>query len=558
MISVFPSTEVAFTDNGLKILKPLKTLIRKEDSGNYYIDLQDTLNDSSGNENLNYYISGNILRVTTPWGEQRFRIKNVSIENKRIYARGWHIFYDAENYIIEDSYVFEKNCNYALDHLNSATDVASPFTTISDVTGEFSYRCVRKSLAQAINDVLERWGGHLERDNMQIAIRQNIGQDRQIVISYGKNIQNIKAEENWNDVVTKLMPVGKDGLKLPEVWLSLDESLYEIPYTKVIHFEQNELNQEDFIDENGNSDETAYNSALENDLRAKGNAYLNQNSAPKVNYTLNAYIEGIVDIGDVIWVKHPKCKIDLLTNVIALEFDVISQKVKKVEFGNFKRGLKDLVGNITAKIEETVEKSAGDTTAKFQKELVEATNSIKSVLGNSYVINGGDKILVLDKLPKEEAQNVMMINSGGIGFSNTGINGTFTSAWLIGGTLDMQNINVINLVADMIKGGTLKLGSNLNESGIIELYDEGNTLIIQLDDNGITIFCSDGRTIKLNADIGFCGYDTDGTSMYWSNGDEFHMKKCVIDNQLEIGGKLRFMPLSSGTANDGVAVVAIT
>jgi hypothetical protein len=168
----------------------------------------------------------------------------------------------------------------------------------------------------------------------------------------------------------------------------------------------------------------------------------------------------------------------------------------------------------------------------------------------------GDKILILDALPKENAQNVIMINSGGIGFSSTGINGVFSSAWTISGEMDMQNINVINLVADMIKGGTLKLGSNLNESGILELYDEGNTLIILLDKNGITIYCNDGRMIKLNAEIGFCGYDTDGTPLYWSNGDEFHMKKCVVENELTIADKLRFIPIAN-SANNGIGVVAI-
>jgi RecB family endonuclease NucS len=123
--------------------------------------------------------------------------------------------------------------------------------------------------------------------------------------------------------------------------------------------------------------------------------------------------------------------------------------------------------------------------------------------------------------------------------------------------MDMQNINVINLVADMIKGGTLKLGSNLNESGICEIYDEQNTLIVQLDDNGITIFCQDGRTIKMNAKIGFCAYDTDGTTpMYWSNGNEFHMRKCVVENEITIADGLRFIPISNST-NIGIGVVAM-
>ena len=43
----------------------------------------------------------------------------------------------------------------------------------------------------------------------------------------------------------------------------------------------------------------------------------------------------------------------------------------------------------------------------------------------------------------------------------------------------------------MIKGGTLKLGSNLNESGTMELYDETNRLICLLDKTGLTFFNND-------------------------------------------------------------------
>ncbi|MDR1364516.1 MAG: hypothetical protein LBJ32_02680 [Oscillospiraceae bacterium] len=74
-----------------------------------------------------------------------------------------------------------------------------------------------------MSDVIERWGGHLVRNNWAIEIRQSIGQDRGVNLTYGKNIVNIKADENWSDVCTKLMPVGKDGLLLPETWLFIDE-----------------------------------------------------------------------------------------------------------------------------------------------------------------------------------------------------------------------------------------------------------------------------------------------------------------------------------------------
>ncbi|BED91989.1 MAG: phage tail protein [Candidatus Improbicoccus pseudotrichonymphae] len=559
MLNIYPSNETTFADNGLKILKPLKAIVRKEDNGDYFLDIKDTIE----NENLKYYQAGNIVRATTPWGYQAFRLTNPEIENKKINVRAFHIYYDSNNYIIRDSNVVDKNCNDALDHLNSATDITSPFTTLSDVQVVRNYRCIRKTLNEAIYTILERWGGHLVRNNFHIEIRDIIGQDKGIVLSYGKNIKAIKSIEHWNDVVTKLMPVGKDGLLLPELWLySYNENIretnpYDIPYTKVITFDQNDLTQEDFMDEFGNPDTNGYHNALEIDLRTKALNHLNENSVPKINYSISAYLEDISDVGDIIYVKHPKCRIDIETSVIALEYDVISNKITKIEFGNFKNNLKNLITNIENKITEEVDKSAGETTAKLEKELIEATNKINSVLGNSYVIYDGSQILILDKIPKEEAINVMRINSGGIGFSQTGINGTFNSAWTIDGQLDMQMIQTLHLTADLVKGGTLKLGSNLNESGKIELYNDSNTLICEVNKEGINIYCDDGTTIRMNANIGFCGYDIDGTTpLYWVSKDEFHMEKSVIEHEITLSNRLRFIKLDTDS-NTGIGVVAL-
>ena len=551
MISVYTPEETLFDNNGIKILKPLRALIHKEDNGEYYLDLKDRI------EYLKYYKSGNIIRVPTPWDKQCFRIKNISIENNKIEARAYHLFYDSENYIISDSYVVDMNCNNALDHINTATDRPSPFQTISDVPTVHNYRCVRKSLAEAVKDILGRWGGHIVRDNRKIEIRQEIGQDRGVSLSYGKNIVSIKAEEDWNGVCTKIMPVGKDGLLLPEIWLSYREDMYDIPYTKVVSFEQNDINPEDYEDAQQKVDEAKYKEALINNLRIKGNNYLNENCVPKVNYTINEYLKNVSDVGDKIYVRHPKCKIELMTNVISLDFDVISQRVTKVEFGNFKAGnLSNLIETFDGKIKEKVDKKVDDSTANLRRELTEATQVIRDKLGNSYVVFEGDKILVLDALPKEEATNVIMINSGGIGFSKDGINGTFDSAWTIDGTLDMQKINVINMVCDIIKGGTLRLGNNMNQSGIMELYDSANKLICQIDKDGITMFCSDGRTIKINAQDGFVGYSADGNKIYWVSENEFHMRKSVVEDEITIANGLRFIPINTDS-NHGIGIVAM-
>ncbi len=551
MISIYPADEREFKDNGEKILHPLKALIYKEDNGEYRIDIKDSL------DNLKYYQEGLIIRTDTPWGKQGFRLTNPEINNNTITCRGNHLYFDTKRYIIVDSYVVDKNCNDAIDHLNNACDVETPFQFISDISTINSYRCVRKTLEEALVTVLDRWGGHLVRDNFNIEIREKIGQDRGVTLSYGKNINNIKSNENWDNVVTKILPVGKDGLTLSEIWVESEEELYNIPYSKVVSFDQSEIIEDDYKNENGELDNDKYQNALISDLRAKAEDYIKANQVPQVNYTLSASIKDVSDVGDTIYVKHPKSNIDITTSVIAVEYDCIAEKYTKIEFGNFKNKLGDLIENVTSSIIEETSKENQQTYTKLQKELEEATNKINEAMSSSYVINDdGSQMLIVDKLPKEEAKNVIRVNSAGIGFSQTGINGEFKSAWTIDGVLDMQKINVINLVADMIKGGTLKLGSSLNQSGILEIYDESNKLISKFDKSGLVFFNQDNSYIKINPEVGFAGFNASGDKTYWVDEDEFHQKKSVVEEEITIASKIRILPIKTDT-NEGIGFVPV-
>ena len=284
MIKVFQIDDKIYSSNGDKIIQPTKAVVHKEDNGAFYLDLECPLIYDE------WLKPNNILVAPTPQGEQAFRITTLEKTRTKIRFKAYHVFYDSEDYLIEDSYVVEKSCNDALDHLNNATSDLSPFTTLSNINTINSYRCVRKSLYEAINVVLERWGGHLVRDNWTIKIMDTIGQDNGVTIRYAKNLKSITASYNWDDVVTKLLPVGKDGILLNE--LDPDASLYvesgtqyDIPYTKTVSFTQ-DIEEENYTDEEtGEVDEEAYKHALIEDLQVQAQAYVSENSTPKVNYT---------------------------------------------------------------------------------------------------------------------------------------------------------------------------------------------------------------------------------------------------------------------------------
>lgn len=547
MIKLFDTTDNLFQSNGDKIIIPTRAVVHKEDNGSYYLDLE------CGLEYIEDLVPNKILVANTPQGYQPFRIKNIDKTRKKITLKANHIFYDSMNYLIQDSYVVDKNCNQALAHLNSATDNESPFTTLSDVPTIASFRCVRKSLYEAIQVVLERWGGHLVRDGFEIAIRDSIGADNGVVVRYGKNLKNIQATYNWDAVVTKLMPVGKDGLLLPESYV-YSSTQYEIPYTKTITFDQSEIVEDDYEDEN------AYQQALITDLRNKATQYLESNSVPSVNYTLDANLERITDVGDTIEVIDERLGINLLTHLIAYDYNCILEKYQVVQFGNFTPQLSNLMTTIAENTTTQVNEATSDLKVTLSEELQEATDTILGVMGNSYVIYDGDKILVVDRLPKETAINVIRINSGGIGFSNTGINGTFNSAWTIDGTLNMANINVINMTADLIRGGVLKLGSNLNQYGQIEIYNESNTLIAEMNKDGFKMYGQDGSYVLMNTTEGFAGFDRNNNKVYWAAGDSFHMKKSEVEEEITLCGKMRYIPIEltqNGVTHNGIGLVSV-
>lgn len=546
MIKVFSPNDTDYRSNGNIVILPTLAIVHKVDNGDYDLDI------TCGLDYADYVGENNIIVAPTPQGEQAFRIKTVEKTRSKITIKARHKFYDAENYLIRDSYVVEKNCNDALDHLNAATDNPSPFTTLSDVETVNSFRCVRKSLLEAINTVLERWGGHLIRDNNIIQIRDSIGSDNGVTIQYKKNLKEISVVYDWSNVCTKVLPVGKDGITLDYIY---SEVQYATPFTRSVSFEQ------DIERENYETDEE-YIAALEEDLQNKAERYLEISQYPAVTYTLNANVDKITDIGDIIRVYDERLGIDIQTSVLSFDYDCILDKYTQVTFGTAPKSLTGLMSNISTEIGESINENNQVITVTLRDDIAAATQKIWSALSSSYVIYQGNQILIVDSLPAETAINVIRINSGGIGFSNTGINGQFSSAWTIDNILNMENINVINLTADLIKGGTLKLGSNLNQNGDLEVYDAENNLIAQLNNDGLKMFGVDGSYIVLNTSVGFAGYDRNNNKTFWVSKDEFHQKKSVVEEEITLCNKLRFIPIelydnNHNLVNDGIALVSV-
>ena len=340
MIRIFGQTDTIYDSNGDKVIQPLKARVHNSDNGDFYLMVE------AGLEYVGYLLENNIIVANTPQGDQAFRISNVTKGKSKLTAKAWHVFYDSNNYLVPSVTIADATCADALETVNDATEPESPFTVDSDVTGTESLEIAYKSLYDSIVEVLKAYGGHLVRDNYSIEIKTSIEHDNGVTVQYGKNLKDITCESKWDDVVTKLLPIGKDGILLnavdPSASVYVESSTqYDIPFTKSVQFQQ-DINQQDY------PTEAAYKAALVADLTAQATQYVEQHSVPNVNYNLKANLEKITDIGDVVEVIDDRLGIHILTNVIGYEYDCISGQYTSVEFGNFTENLSNLVDDIVS------------------------------------------------------------------------------------------------------------------------------------------------------------------------------------------------------------------
>ena len=69
------------------------------------------------------------------------------------------------------------------------------------------------------------------------------------------------------------------------------------------------------------------------------------------------------------------------------------------------------------------------------------------------------------------------------------------------------------------------------------------------------MFGKDGSKVIINPEE-FAGYDFNGNKVFWMNGDEFHMKKSVIEEEITLCGLARWLGIQT-TDNTGIGIVPL-
>lgn len=430
MIKIFDANDRNFATAGNIVVLPLKCKeVKKKSLNGWYIEVEIPIKYKD-------YIAKDklcVLKTKSKLNPQAFRIgENIKKTNRKITFTANHVMFDAKDYFLVDVRPTNLNGLNALNYINERTDNISPFKIYSNVENVNTAYFIRKNLLEAWATIEERWNGAFDADNWNISFLQNVGHDNGESIIYGKNMQSMEIYEDWSNVVTRLYPVGYNELMLPEKYIESDVQ-YEKPYTKTVDFQTN-LEQEEQTEEN-----------LVTELRTNATNYLEENKYPKVSYTTKSDINNNMEIGDIIQVLHPL--VSIKTEVLEYEYNSITKKITSLTFGNFTRDVKakfDNIKNTINQISQNVSKQ--ETVIKQQTDLINSLNK------NGYVYIDDNEILILDKIPKETAENVWRFGLGGIGFSSNGYEGPFEIAITMDGQINAKFITTGTMSVSRIEG----------------------------------------------------------------------------------------------------------
>jgi phage minor structural protein len=465
---LFSENATTFTSNGLgRLADAIKCVVREERNGAYELEMEYPIT----GVHFEDITESKIIYAVPADGKypQPFRIYKIEkgIAGKiRIYAE--HITYQANHIPVMP---FEANtAAAAMAMLQSNAISNNPFTLWTDVSAQAHYiqevpESIRARLGGQDGSILDLYGGEFEWDNYMIKLHQHRGQNRGVVLRYGKNILDLSQENNITSTYTAVCPYVKESeddplITLPEKYIAASNA-GNYPYLRI--------KSVDFTKEFEEGEEITIAA-----LRQKTNDYIVANNIgiPKVSIKVSfvalwqteeykniAPLER-VNLCDTVTVRFEKLGVDAQAKVIKTEYNVLLDRYNSIELGESK-------STISATVATQEQRIVTEVDSDLLRAQKHATELITGGLGGYVVLkrnaNGKpEELLIMDKENIEEAVHVWRYNKNGWGYSSTGYNGLFTLAATLDGGFVADFITTGTLNAALVKTGMLsdKAGNN--------------------------------------------------------------------------------------------------
>lgn len=368
------------------------------------------------------------------------------------------------------------SCVSAMSQLSARASFNCPFTFWTDktVTADFKLetpKSIRSVLGGEEPSLLSVYGkGEYEFDRFTVKLHLNRGANRGVTLRYGKNIVSLENNVDLTEIYTGIVPYWKRTVDEQEVLVTVPNNVvwaasghadeYAYRYAKVV----------DFTSEFDDPPTTTQ-------LVDRANRYLSDNEGWKVNQNIKVSFVSLwqteeyknvaplekVRLCDTVTVIYPKLDVNVQMKVIKTEYDVLKERYLSVELGDAKTNLSKAINDVVD-IDVSSFATKDDLSGNIsflQQEIDHQTSMITGGLGGYVVFkyNADDQpeeILIMDNLDMEQAVNVIRMNKNGIGFSTTGYEGPFTTAWTIDGHFNADFITTGNILASLITAGKIQ------------------------------------------------------------------------------------------------------
>ena len=292
-------------------------------------------------------------------------------------------------------------------------------------------------------------------------------------------------------VVTRIYPVGFDGLLLPELFIDspiienyIHPKIQKLEFSEIQIDEENGITQEMAVEQLRQAVYEQFNLGIDKPVitvqvdfleLSRTQEYKNLYSSMEKIY-LGDYVEAIV----------PHLNLNEKLKVISTTYDVLAQKYIEFELSNVDRKESNFI-NSTNQLIKKLEKIDINVLNNAKQN---ATSQIVNAMGG-YVYKTRNELFIMDNENPNEAQKVWRWNLNGLGYSSTGIGGPYGLAI----TSDGQ------IVADFITTGQMAI------ERIVGLADTLNSLALDIEGFKFDVQHSGGANLILNS-VGFAGFQS--------------------------------------------------
>lgn len=496
---LYAPTVTAFSNNGVGVLSDaVSCLVTEERNGAFELELQYPITGIHYSSIvMRSLIKSKVDNIRDP---QVFRVYSISKPFDGIVTvNAAHLSYDLSG--IPVSPFSSASAADAMLKLGQYAVTSCPFTFYTDKTTvanmNLQYPCsIRSQLGGKAGSILDVYGGEYEFDNYTVKLLNSRGADKGVVIRYGKNLVNLKQEQNCASVYTGVYPfwLGQDG-----TLVQMDNKIINVPgtfnFTRVM-----------MLDLSSEFSEAPTKQQLE----SKANSYIEANNigVPKVNldvefaqleqteeYKNKALLER-VQLCDTVQVRFPALGVDATAKCIKTVYNALLDRMEKVELGNARTNLADKIVEQDAAIQDM------PSTSVLASMVDQLTESILGAHGGAVRLldtdddGTPDTLYIADNPDPALAVKVWRFNYQGWGASNNGYNGPFVlgasiETGLIADFITAGTLNANLIAADTISLGKLKTGTvftTLNDSGIEIKHSSAGNSSTKLDANGLRIF----------------------------------------------------------------------